>query len=288
MDNILKNPFADLYGDRDYLDQIEMRLGEVMQTDDAQMILSFNDQLNSLESELKPLATVTPLDAVAIGKEILEAGLRSQHFIMPPAGVTIETGHPILQTLSLFEDEKHLTSIINKSPLMIIWNKADGSYSFLPALFDNEIMGFLLLLTALTARDFWTLEERTRARFYQQRTQKIRRRQGTGKARVLQKEKGYIWIPRFQYDLSKYQTTKTVQHQIRVTLSPHLVSGHIRRLPDGHKASDQAIANAAEFGITVGGETTFVMPHERGEIEQLSNYRSRSAIQMLFGETAPA
>ena len=284
MDNILKNPFADLYGNRDYLDQIKMRLGEVMQTDDAKLVLDFNDQLNFLEKELKPLATVAPLDAVGIGKELLEAGLRSQHYIMPPAGVTIETGHPILQTLNLFEDAKFLTAIINKSPLLISWNKADASYSFLPALFDNEIMGFLLLLVASTARDFWTLEERTRARLYQQRTQKVRRRQGTGKARTLQKEKGYIWLPRFQYDLSKYRTTKTVQHQIRVTLSPHLVSGHIRRLSDGHKASDQAIANAAEFGITVSGETTFVMPHERGEIEQLRNYRSRSALQYLFGE----
>ena len=41
-------------------------------------------------------------------------------------------------------------------------------------------------------------------------------------------------------DLSVYQTTKTVQHQARVTLSPHLVSGHIRRLPEGHQASEEA------------------------------------------------
>ena len=284
MDNTLKNPLADLYGNRDYLDQIKARLGEVMQTGDAKLVLDFNDQLNFLEKELKSLATVAPLDAAAIGKELLEAGLRSQHYIMPPAGVTIETGHPVLQTLNLFEDSKFLTAIINKSPLLISWNKADGSYSFLPALFDNEIVGFLLLLVASTARDFWTLEERTRTRLYQQRTQKVRRRQGTGKARKLQKEKSYIWLPRFQYDLEKYKLTKTVQHQARVTLSPHLVSGHIRRLPDGHQASDAAVENAAEFGLTVGGDTTFVRPYEAGEIEQLRTYRSRSALQYLFGD----
>ena len=284
MDNSLKNPLADLYGNRDYLDQIKARLGEVMQTGDAKLVLDFNDQLNFLEKGLKPLATVAPLDAAAIGKELLEAGLRSQHYIMPEAGVTIETGHPVLQTLNLFEDSKFLTALINKSPLLISWNKADGSYSFLPALFDNEIVGFLLLLVASTARDFWTLEERTRTRLYIQRTQKVRRRQGTGKARKLQKEKGYIWIPRFQYNLSAYKTDKTVAHQIRVTLSPHLVSGHVRRLQEGHKASDAAIANAAEFGIKVGGDITFVRPYEVGEIEQLRTYRSRSALQYLFGE----
>jgi hypothetical protein len=96
-------------------------------------------------------------------------------------------------------------------------------------------------------------------------------------------EKDYTFIPRFSYDLSVYQTTKTVQYQARVMLSPHLVSGHIRRLPSGHQASAEAIQNAQEFGIRFSDGETFVKPHERGEIEQLRNYRSRSAMQLLFG-----
>ena len=135
-------------------------------------------------------------------------------------------------------------------------------------------------------RDFWVLEERTRAQVYQKHTKKNRKREGKGKARKLVITKDYVFIPRAAYDLSAYQTTKTVQHQTRVTLSPHLVSGHFRKLRDGHKASDQAISNAVEFGLKVGDGQTFVRPHERGEIEQLRTYRSRSALDMLFGQKA--
>lgn len=122
-----------------------------------------------------------------------------------------------------------------------------------------------------------------RHQVYQKRTEKRREQQGKGKARKMVIHKDYTFIPRFQYDLSVYQTTKTVQHQARVTLSPHLVSGHIRRLPAGHQASEEATSNAQEFGIKFGEGETFVRPHERGEIEHLRNYRSRSAMQLLFG-----
>lgn len=283
MNNPLNNPFADLYGDRDYLDSIKTRLGEVMQGNERDLILNFASQLDFLEAELKPLATYKPTDAVEIGKELLEGGLRSQHFIMPAAGVQIELGHTVLQKITLFEDDRFLTCIVNRSPLIIAWDKTDSSYLFLPALFDNEIIGFLLLLTAAAARDFWTLEERTRTQRYNQRQEKFHKREGTGKARKLAKQKGYVWIPRFRYNLEQYTINKTVQYQARVSLSPHLVSGHVRRLPEGQQASDAAISNAAEFGITVGGDITFVRPYEVGEIEQLRTYRSRSAFETIFG-----
>ena len=120
-------------------------------------------------------------------------------------------------------------------------------------------------------------------RTYQKRTEKTRKREGTGKDRKLVVTKDYIFIPRFQYDLNAYQKhPRTVSHQARVTLSPHLVSGHIRKLPEGWRASEKQLTEAAEFGITVQDGQTFVRPHKRGEVEQLRTYRSRSALELLF------
>ena len=132
-------------------------------------------------------------------------------------------------------------------------------------------------------RDFWVIEERAAERAYQKITEKTRERQGTGKDRKLVITKDYTFIPRFQYDLSAYQKhPSAVSHQARVTLSPHLVSGHLRRLPEGWKRSASAEEHAAEFGIQVGEGQTFVRPHKRGEIEQLRTYRSRSALELIF------
>ena len=150
------------------------------------------------------------------------------------------------------------------------------NFSVNPFTLDSGIQAFLVLLCASIVRDFWMLEERSRQRTYQTRTEKQRRREGTGKARKLVVEKNYIFIPRFEYDLSVYQDKpdKKIQHEVRVTLSPHLVSGHLRRLPEDWKASEEAKENAAEFGIQLQDGQTFVRPHERGEIEQLRTYRS--------------
>lgn len=136
---------------------------------------------------------------------------------------------------------------------------------------------YCVLQSSDFCQDFWVLEERAREQVYARRTEKKRERQGKGKARKMVVTKDYTFIPRFKYDLSVYEGTKKIQHQARVTLSPHLVSGHIRRLPEGHQ-------HAEEFGIRFGDGETFVRSHERGEIEQLRNYRSRSAMQLLFSD----
>lgn len=116
---------------------------------------------------------------------------------------------------------------------------------------------------------------------------RTRQREGTGKDRKLVITKDHTFIPRFQYDLSSYQNhPRVISHQARVTLSPHLVSGHLRKLPEGWKRSEQAEEHASEFVIQVGEGQTFVRPHKRGEVEQLRNYRSRSALALLFSESA--
>ena len=129
------------------------------------------------------------------------------------------------------------------------------------------------------------VEERTRQRVYTRRMEKKRTRAGTGKQRKMVVTKDYTFIPRVAYQLDTYKINKTVQHHARLALSPHRVAGHIRRLPDGHKASKEAIAHAAEFGIRrgIGENNTFVRPHDRGAISYMQLYRSRSALEMLFG-----
>ena len=260
------------------------------------------------EYEARAAQALAPLDAFVrsaperaaeIADELITAGLRSQHFTITPRSQVL-LSHPNLHSLTLHEFDDCVVCRVHVNdepltdfePIVTVWKTEIGSmvnsqildarFSFSPYNIAEGIQAFLILLVASIVRDFWVLEERARQKVYARRTEKRRERQGKGKGRKLTVIKDYTFIPRFQYDLSQYQTTKQVQHQARVTLSPHLVSGHIRRLPEGHQASDQAHDHANEFGIRFGDGETFVRPHERGEIEQLRNYRSRSAMLLLF------
>ncbi len=260
--------------------------------------------LSKAQNDLEPLNAfikAAPERAADIADELITAGLRSQHFAIRPRSEVL-LSHPNLHHIALHEFDDCVVCRIHTSnappddtePVVTIWKPAIGSvinsqplnarFSFAPVEIDSGIQAFLILLCASIVRDFWVLEQRARQQVYQKRTDKRRERKGKGKARKMVITKDYTFIPRFSYNLSVYQNTKKVQHQARVTLSPHLVSGHIRRLPEGHQASDEATQNAQEFGIRFNDGKTFVKPHERGEIEQLRNYRSRSAMLLLFGD----
>ena len=154
--------------------------------------------------------------------------------------------------------------------------------TFTPEEVHHNIKGFLILLCASIIRDFWVLETRTQKQQYTRHTEKTRERTGRGKQRKLKVTKNYTYIPRFKYDLETYEVNKTIQHQTRAKLSPHLVSGHLRQLPNGWKVSPEATENAKDFGLTIPHGFTFVQPHQRGAIEQLRTYRSQSAFRMLF------
>ena len=266
-------------------------------------VADFNEIFNeTAQRELEPLTAFVqsaPERSAEIAEELIDGALRSRHFAISPHSQVL-LSHPNLHHITIHEFDDcvvcriHTTDapVDDTEPIVTIWKppigsiinsqRLDARFSFAPFEIPSTIQAFLILLCASIVRDFWVLEERARQQVYQKRTEKRRERQGKGKARRMVVSKDYTFIPRFQYDLSVYDGTKKVQHQARVTLSPHLVSGHIRRLPEGHQASEEATSNAAEFGLKFGEGETFVRPHERGEIEQLRNYRSRSAMQLLF------
>ena len=256
---------------------------------------------------LRAFAQSTPLEAVDTASEIMKASEASQHFTIPHRA-TVILDHPALHRIVFIEFEDsvacrlYATHYPYQSDVTVtIWKKQHPQieqgrikeglpedfppFTMSPRGLAPQIQSFLFLLCASIVRDFWVLNEMSRRSTYQSRTEKKRQRIGKGKNRKLEIQKNYTFIPRFKYNLDAYNTkTKTaVQHGVRVTLSPALVSGHIRKLPEGWKTSKEAIENANEFGIShIATGTTFVRPHKRGEIDQLRSYRSHSALQLLF------
>lgn len=248
----------------------------------------------ALLEPLRAFVNSVPEKAVETASELVRAGHIAKHFAITPDSRVV-LGHPNLHLIRVTEFEDSVVCRLRlddgppteTEPSITIWTKSEalGKFGVVPEALGDPIKAFLCLLCASIVRDFWVLENRTRQRTYQTRTEKKRERVGTGKERQLKVEKLYTFIPRFQYDLNAYQDrAKEVSHQTRVTLSPHLVSGHFRKLPADWKASDEAREHAREFGLTLTEGYTFVRPHERGEIEQMRTYRSRSAFELIFGE----
>ena len=259
-------------------------------------IMEFHRRVEQINQEMTAPLNVflksAPEQALETAHELVTAGLTSKHFHIHGRSRVV-LGHPHLHHIRFFEYEDSVICKIfiedapeaDIEPSVTIW-KEERKFSVAPFKIQFEVKAFLVLLCATIVRDFWVLEERTRGTTYQKRTEKTRKREGRGKDRKLVVEKDYIFIPRFKYDLSLYaDRPRTVAHQARVVLSPHLVSGHLRKLQDGWNASEKALARAKEFGIHVPEQHTFVSPHERGEIERLQNYRSRSAFNLVFGDS---
>lgn len=276
----------------------------------------FRASVKKATQPLKTFVNASPKESIETAIELVTGALASQHFTIPRDSV-VKLNHQVIDRITIQEfhdcvisrihiindpsdlatpavtfwkDNTYLEFLDEKGPYVIpefpCQPKMDGpGFAFTPYEVHNDIKGFLILLCAAIIRDFWVLEERSASRAYIKHTKKTRERKGRGKDRKLEIKKDYTFIPRFQYNLESYKVNKTIQHQTRVSLSPHLVSGHLRVLPEGWESSEKAQENATEFGITLKEGTTFVMPHQRGAIEQLRTYRSRSALQMLFGET---
>ena len=265
---------------------------------------------------LKTFINAAPKESIETALELITGGLASQHFTIPH-NAQVKLDHEIISHITIQEFHDCVIARIHitndpydlATPAVTFWKDGDAielkdldpdiipeaacqpkvhgpGFAFTPYEVHNNIKGFLILLCASIIRDFWVLEERSITRSYIKNTKKTRERTGRGKNRKLQVTKQYTFIPRFQYNLQSYKVNKTIQHQARVTLSPHLVSGHLRRLPEDWNVSDDAIKNAQEFGITLQEGFTFVRPHERGQIEQLRTYRSLSALKILFGQKA--
>lgn len=270
-------------------------------------------QIKSRAEALEHFAQKTPDSAMDTANELVVSGLAAQHFtILPKSEVILDVDG--LYKIVIVEDEedavvcqiyfnhddlifasvlifKHELDISGKDRTLVdekhhkraVKSMFSERFAFNPHELPEKIKSFFCLLCAVIVRDFWVLEDKARHRVYQKKTQKIRERVGTGKDRHLVVEKIHRYIPRVRYDLSAYEGTDSkISEEVRITLSPHLVSGHLRRLPEGHKPSEQAKQHAQDFGITLAPGHTFVRPHRKNEVEQMRTYRSRSALKLIF------
>lgn len=269
-------------------------------------------------AELGRFSQKSPERAIETATELVVSGLASKHFsILPNSAVILDVDGLYCVTIKEGEGSALCEIYFAKDDIaglpVYVYKTDDfskekiGTYDAntkdaiekqLPNVWDHhrffvvpwqlpeKIKSFFFLLCATIVRDFWVLEERSRHRVYQKRTEKVRERVGTGKDRHLQITKTHLYLPRVKYDLSAYEgTDRKVSEQVRETLSPHFVSGHLRLLPAGHRASAEAKQQAAEFGITLAPGYTFVRPHRKGEVERMRMYRSRSALELIFGNT---
>lgn len=262
-----------------------------------EQLLDFNEAtLEKTERDteaLKQFLRSAPEQALDTARELVMAGLAAKRFaILPNSQVVL--GHSALHAIHVYEFDdsvccKVLTAdreVDETEPVVTLWKEVrpgvNMAFSFCPEGLDVSIVAFLCLLCSSIVRDFWVMEERASARTYQRRTEKHRARVGTGAERKLVTEKRRIYIPRVSYALDADRSETEVSHGVRVQLSPHLVSGHLRRLTEGRKASAEALERAGEYGIHVGEGQTFVRPYRKGEVEQMRTYRSRSAFELLF------
>lgn len=252
---------------------------------------------DSILTRLKPLEALTSdcdANTVAAAEEIITGAQTSQHFQIPDRSV-VQIGHPALDRLELLEYPDSVVVLLHTEPglkledtaAVTIHKALEDRFYFVPDTASEQVKAFAYLLCGSVVRDFWVLEARSRGRVYQKRTEKKRERVGHGKDRKLVVTKDYTFIPRFRYTLEGIgQEIATPEaRQVRVSLSPHIVSGHFRKLPDGWNVSEQAKAHAEEFGLNLADGYTFVRPHKRGEIYQMRTYRSRSAFELIFSET---
>lgn len=230
--------------------------------------------------------------ALQTANDIIRGAQSTQHFQIYDRSVVL-INHTHLHRLELLEFPDsvvclfHLTETMHtdtdEPPAVTIFKAMDQTFTFSPGDAPEKVKYFACLLATSIVRDFWILEERTRHRVYQRNVEKTRERVGRGKDRKLVVRKDYTFLPRFQYALETgTEKSETEIKRVRVTLSPHIVSGHFRKLHEGWNASEQAKTHAEEFGLSLKDGYTFVRPHERGEIEQLRTYRSRSAFELIF------
>ena len=267
------------------------------------------DRIKKRASVLDRFAQKAPDTAMQTATELIVSGLAAQHFTILPNSEVI-LGVEGLYKVVITEDAEadavncdiHFDDEDIATPSVLIF-KYEINTDLYERTFDTKVMfsgsnrmvivphelpdgikAFFCLLCATIVRDFWVLEHKARQRVYQNRTIKVKERVGTGKDRHVVITKTHRYLPRVKYDLSAYEgADRKISEQVRVTLSPHLVSGHIRQLPEGHKASAESKEHAAEFGISLAPGCTFVRPHQKGASERLLNtYRSKSALELIF------
>jgi hypothetical protein len=84
---------------------------------------------------------------------------------------------------------------------------------------------------------------------------------------------GFRYTPRTVHAAAKKKAAN--QEEFEDEIKKYFISGHIRKLPEGHNASQEALALAAEFGIDLPRGHTFVRPYESGEEKIRTRYVKR-------------
>ncbi|MBX8946021.1 hypothetical protein [Lysinibacillus sp. K60] len=92
-------------------------------------------------------------------------------------------------------------------------------------------------------------------------------------ATVLDNKMGFRYMPRTVYKRVKANTKSKDEYNLE--LKKYFIAGHIRKLPDGHRPSEDAVLHAQEFGIELPENHTFVRPYETGEEKLRSHYRKK-------------
>ena len=94
------------------------------------------------------------------------------------------------------------------------------------------------------------------------------------------------YVPRIKYkytDSSKLKSDYQEKFPYRPK-SEHSVKGHIRKLLNNQKVSNESLLLARRSGFELSFGTTFVQPHKRGGLtdEQKQIYRSKSLLKEIF------
>ncbi|MFJ8531109.1 hypothetical protein [Bacillus sp. NPDC094106] len=87
---------------------------------------------------------------------------------------------------------------------------------------------------------------------------------------VIKKQVGIRFIPRKIHNRIKDASKTTVEYEKEV--QKYFVAGHLRKLPEGHSPSKEALEHAQEFGIELSEGYTFVRPYESGEEKIRTHY----------------
>ena len=138
----------------------------------------------------------------------------------------------------------------------------------------QSIASALKLILSAIVRDFWVVEERDKV-FEQKNPKRV---PGVRIHRAHGDDPRIVYLPRVHYKEKPdvEQCAKQLEQSARAA---HQVHAHARRAIN---PSEQQLMLAQKYGFPLATGYTFVRPHERGNRNRQTIYRSRSALQSLF------
>ena len=137
-------------------------------------------------------------------------------------------------------------------------------------------------MAAAIIRDFWVAED-----FFTKHTKREIKYQNNNNRKKPKRiiSRNVIYLPRKRIFFTHKESPSLEKINIvRIQIAPHSVIGHLRKLQEGHQASEYAIENASEYGLKLIGGYTFVKPYNVDKSEYTKTFRSKSALQLLYGK----